>query len=415
MKKRVWIINHYAGDTFFDKGGRHFGLSKYLKRNGYEPVIFCCSVKHNPGTEDWFEFDGLWKEEIEPNIEVPYVFVKSRHYVGNGKSRILNMIDFYKNVKKTILEYCEIKGKPDIIIASSVHPLSLVAGIQLAKKLNVKCICEIRDLWPESIVDYGIAKKNNPIVLMLRRLEKWIYIHADNVIFTMEGGYDYIKEQKWDKIIPESKVKFVNNGVDLEVFNQNLDQYSIVDDDLNSDCIKVIYTGSIRRVNNVGKILDIAKNINNKNIKFLIWGDGDELESLKKRVIDESLDNVVFKGRVEKKYIPYITHMADINFAHNDSSKLFRFGISFNKVFDYLAAGAPILCDFYSKYNPVISVGAGVSVDSGDCVEIARTIDALCLGDNEKISIYKENAHKGATKYDYANLALKLIDIIENV
>ena len=102
MKKRVWIINHYAGDTFFDKGGRHFGLSKYLKRNGYEPVIFCCNVKHNPGTEDWFEFDGLWKEEIEPNIEVPYVFVKSRHYVGNGKSRILNMIDFYKNVKKTI-------------------------------------------------------------------------------------------------------------------------------------------------------------------------------------------------------------------------------------------------------------------------------------------------------------------------
>ena len=75
------------------------------------------------------------------------------------------------------------------------------------------------------------------------------------------------------------------------------------------------------------------------------YGDGDEREALQQRVAEENISNVVFKGRVEKKYVRYITSCADLNIAHNTPSSLFRFGISFNKLFDYLAAGnaAPIL------------------------------------------------------------------------
>ena len=78
--------------------------------------------------------------------------IKARKYQGNGKQRVLNMVDFYRNVKKAAVEFAKKNAKPDIIYASSVHPLALVAGIQLAKKFGVKCICEVRDLWPESIV-----------------------------------------------------------------------------------------------------------------------------------------------------------------------------------------------------------------------------------------------------------------------
>ncbi len=45
--RNIWIFNHYANDTFFDKGGRHFWLAKYLKESGYEPVIFCSNKLHN--------------------------------------------------------------------------------------------------------------------------------------------------------------------------------------------------------------------------------------------------------------------------------------------------------------------------------------------------------------------------------
>ena len=62
MKKKVWILNHYAGDTFFEKGGRHYWFAKFLALRGYSPVIFCCNNKHNPGTEEWLETNKLWEE-----------------------------------------------------------------------------------------------------------------------------------------------------------------------------------------------------------------------------------------------------------------------------------------------------------------------------------------------------------------
>ena len=363
MKKKIWILNHYANGTLFDRGGRHYWFAKYLKQMGYEPTVFCCNAKHNSQAELFFDDDSLWHEHRAEEIDVSYVFVKGRPYIGNGKQRILNMLDFYRNVKKAAKEYARKYGRPDLIYASSVHPFTLVAGIQLAKHFVIKCICEIRDLWPESLVTYGIVGANNPIVLFLRWLEKWIYKKADAIVFTMEGAYDYIIKQGWEKDVPRSKVYFINNGVDLEEFEYNKEHYQIEDQDLQDlNAFKVVYTGSIRKVNNLGTLLDAAKLVKNTKVKFLIWGDGDELPALKQRIINEKIQNVIFKGRVEKKYIPYIVSCANLNIAHYFNSPILKYGISFNKLFDYFAAGKPVLCDFVSSYNPAVMMKAGVDI-----------------------------------------------------
>ena len=416
MKKKVWIMNHYAGGNFFSKGGRHYWLSKFLKQSGYNPVVFVSNSK-NKVDEKIFDTDDLWVEHIAEDIDVPFVFVQSKTYGSNGIGRIENMFDFYKKVQKAGKQYAKGHGKPDIIYASSVHPLTLVAGIKLAKYFGVKCICEVRDLWPESIIVYSKRwKKNNPLIKLLYRGERWIYKKADAVIFTMEGGYDYIIEKGWGNTIPKSKVFHINNGTDLVSFDENRCNYPTSDTDLDNDGIfKIIYAGSIRKVNNVGKLLDIAKKVTNPKVKFLVWGDGDQLEGLEKRQKDEKIDNVVFKGSVAKKFIPYITSKADLNFAHNDASHLMRYGISFNKLFDYLAAGKPILFDFECKYNPGIQENAGIEVISGQVDDIAATIDEISLMNREKLEIIGENARKAASKYDFKVLTDKLISIIENI
>ena len=415
MKKNIWIMNHYAGDMLFDRGGRHYNFAKYLRRAGYAPVIFCANSKHGKA-ERYFETDVLWEERIAEEIDTPFVFVRARTYTGNGKQRVLNMIDFYRNVKKAAKEYAAQHGKPDVIYASSVHPLTLVAGLQLAKQFGVKCVCEIRDLWPESIVAYGIVGPHNPAVIALRWLEKWIYKKADAVVFTMEGAYDYIVEQGWEKEIPRAKVHYINNGVDLEQFDYNKEHFCVEDPDLDDpDTFKVVYTGSIRRVNNLGLLLDAAKCVKNPNIRFLIWGDGDERAALEQRVRDEHIGNVVFKGKVEKKYIPSIVSRADLNFAHNDPSPLFRFGISFNKLFDYLAAGKPVLCDFPCPYNPAVTYGAGIEATDTQPQQIAKAIDALVTSAEQEWQSYCANARRAAEDYDFKRLTDKLIAVIESI
>ena len=415
MKNNVWILNHYATSMLFSKGGRHYWFAKYLKSEGYEPVIFCCNTKHGE-FENYYDEDKLWVEKVAENINVPFVVIKSSLYKGNGKDRVLNMIRFYRNVQKAAKEYAKAHPKPDVIYASSIHPLTLVAGIQLAKHFGVKCICEIRDLWPESLVVYNVVGRQNPITKLLYLGEKWIYRKADAIIFTFEGGYDYIKEQNWQKGIPKTKVHYINNGVDLAQFDYNKVNFTLQDEDLeNKELFKVVYTGSIRHVNNLGKLLDVAKLVKNPHIKFLIWGDGDELPKLKERIKKENIFNVVFKGRVDKKFVPFVTSKANLNFVHNESSPLFRFGISFNKIFDYLASGKPILCDFYAKYNPVLSFGAGVSVDSGYVKDIANMVDEIANTSEKILAVYGQNARNGAQEYDFNNLTKELISVIKHV
>lgn len=418
MKKNVWIMNHYAGGMFFDHGGRHYNFAKYLKQAGYEPVVFCCNAKHGKA-EQFYDTESLWHEHMAEEIETPFVFVKARTYAGNGKQRVLNMADFYRNVQKAAKEYARAHGKPDIIYASSVHPLTLVAGIRLAKYFGVECICEVRDLWPESIVEYSSRfTKKNPVIKLLYQGEKWIYKKADKLIFTREGDRDYLVEQGWDTAhggpINLRKVYYINNGVDLEAFADNRRHFQVQDADLNDlEIFKVVYTGSIRHVNGLGLLLDVAKEVKDPRIKFLIWGDGDELPALQQRLLDEHIENVVFKGRVDKRYIPDIVSRADLNLNHNTPVSLFKYGISFNKLFDYLAAGKPVLSDFPARYNPSVQWEAGQDVEEPTPTEIARAIACFAAMEPAEYACYCANAGRAAQVFDFKALTQTLIAVIE--
>ena len=420
MKKKIWMMNHYAGNMLFDKGGRHYWFAKYLVREGYEPVIFVCNNKHNPGTEVFYETDKLWEEHVAEEINTPFVYVNARPYDGNGTGRVLNMIAFYRNVKKAAKEYAATHGKPDIIYASSVHPLTLVAGIQLAKHFGIRCICEARDLWPEAIVAYSkkLTRKSLPARVMYAG-EKWIYKRADAVIFTQEGGPDYVCEHGWDDShggpIDRKKLFHINNGVDLEAFDANLKAFPYADEDLdNPETFKVVYAGAIRRINNLGLILDAAKLVENPKIRFIIFGAGDELESLKERIKNEGITNVVFKGRVNKQYIPSIDSKADLNLVHWEMNPLLRVGESYNKAFEYFAAGKPVFYTIRPNYSIVEKYHCGRLTEGFEPKDIAAGIEAMSKLSEEEKAELAANARKTAEVYDFGNLTKKLIEIVES-
>lgn len=417
--KKIWIINHYAGNMLFDKGGRHYWFAKFLNRLGYECVIFCCNIKHNPGTEMYVDSSCLWVEKVADEIDTPFVYVKAKKYKKNGIKRVFNMIDFYHNVQKAVKEYSINHGKPDIILASSVHPLSILAGLKLSKYFKIKCISEVRDLWPEAILAYSKKiKKNGFFAKLLYTGEKYLYKKSDAVIFTQEGGPDYIRERRWDKEhggpIDMNKMFHINNGVDLEAFDQNLKQYSYNDDDLdNAELFKVVYAGAVRRINNVGILLDAAKLVKNEKIKFIIFGNGEELEILKKRVVDENITNVVFKGRVNKRYIPSIDSKADLNLVHWEMNPLLRVGESYNKAFEYFAAGKPVFYTIRPDYSIVEKFKCGKLTDGFAPEDIAAGIDKMSLMTDSEKRKMAENARNAAKVYDFNALTTKLIDVIE--
>lgn len=411
---KIWLINHYAVPPAYYPLSRPSQFAKNLIEMGHDVTIIAASTVHNTNCVNLIKN----KEKVLKITDdgIPYVLINCTPYQGNGIKRIKNISEFARKLPG-VLDSLE---KPDAIVATSFDQLTCYAGIKYAKKHGIKAIAEIADLWPETLVAYNGVSPENPIVRYLRGIEKKTYTKADRIVFTMEGAYDYIIEQGWDSEIKRDKVAFINNGVDLEQFDNNKENYIIKDDDLNDpDIFKIVYVGSIRKVNGLDSLLDTAKKTTDKKIKFLIWGDGDEKERLMRRVVDEKIENAVFKGRIEKKYIPYITSSADLNFAHNSSSELFRFGVSFNKIFDYLAAGKPILCDFASSYNPVIMQNAGIEIRDPSDEAVAKTICDIADGTYKESIDCKtmgKNARNAAEQvYNFKLLSKKLLELIEQI
>ena len=410
---KIWLINQYNMPPEYGHLNRHFNFGKYLKRMGHEPTVFVGSFLHNTKIQMIEDDSTIRKYE---NADYPYYFIKTCDYSSSKLKRIFAMYEFYKNLLKAVKSF----DKPDAILGSSAHPLAAVASIKLAKRFGCQSIVEVRDLWPESFVAYGIVSRKNPLLRLLYAGEKWIYKNADKLVFTMEGGKDYIIEQGWDSdqggSIEINKVHHINNGVDLEVFNYNKENYQFEDEDLeNSTTFKVIYAGSIRLVNNVKSIVDAAfeiKKLGVENIKFIIYGDGSDRASLEQYCNDNRIDNVVFKGFVEKKYIPYILSKSDLNIIHFEQNKIKKYGASLNKMFEYFASGKPTLSDCEFGYDLINKYKCGFVIDNADAKRMAKEIIRINELDVAQYNVLCANASSAAEDYDFINLSNNLVEIL---
>ena len=419
---KIWLMNHYASSMFFDKAGRHYWFAKELKKRGYDVTVFCANTLLN--SDESIDTEGK-KYCVKTTDDIPFVFVKTIPSQGNGVARVRNWYLFYRNLFPATKEYSVTNGKPDVILASSVHPLTLVAGIRIAKKMKVPCICEVRDLWPEAIFQFGSTREKSLLGKILIAGEHWIYRKANALIFTKEGDTDYLKERKWTTAqggdIDLAKCHYINNGVDIADYEQRIRTQQLDDPDLLDESkFNVTYAGTIRPVNNVGNLLDTASIIKTKkgyeDVQFLIYGSGVQLEDLKKRVESEHLDNVKMKGQVERKYIPFILSRSDVNmlnYAQNQYN--WTRGNSSNKLFEYMASGKPIISTVHMGYSIIKRYNCGVELSEDTPDALAEEIMRFHDKSKEERGTIGHNASEGAKNFDFNVLTEKLVKVIKSV
>ena len=415
-------MNHYASNMYRDRAGRHYWFADQLKKRGHEVTVFCANTYLNGEYAIALEKEKFAIRELD---DIPFVFVKTITSQGNGIDRIKNMGFFYKNLFPSTKAYAKKYGKPDVIVASSVHPLTMIAGIQIGKKMHGTCICEIRDLWPEAIFQFGKAKENSLLGRALIRGEHWIYKKADALIFTKEGDTDYLKERGWTTSqggdIDLNKCHYINNGVDIVACEERSKLMQMDDPDLNDDRkFNITYVGTIRPVNNVGNLLDTAKLIKAKegyaDVQFLIYGDGNELPNLQERVKNEKLDTVKLKGYVNRQYVPYILSKSSINMLNYSQGKYnWSRGNSSNKLFEYMASGKPIISTVHMGYSIIKKYNCGVELDEDTPEALAKEIIRFHDMDVAQRDEIGRNAKNGAKDFDFSVLTDKLLKVIEGV
>jgi glycosyltransferase involved in cell wall biosynthesis len=409
--KKLWLINQYAMPPKYEVRVQTLKRAQYLIEYGYDVTIIGGSYLHNTD----INLINDKRRYIKANYDgIKYIHIKTNTYKGNGISRFYSMLAFSFRLLLLSNNY----DKPDVIVQTATVPFGNILYC-LAKKYKSKYIVDIVDLWPESFLAIGLISKYNPLLKIAYRAEKWLYKKADIVVFSMEGGKDYIVEKGWDLDsggdIDLNKVHYINNGVDLIDFDKNKDLYIIDDPDLENETLfKVIYLGSIRLANDLMQLIRAADKLKEyESIKILIYGDGDDREYLENYCHNERITNVSFKQKwVELKYVPYILSRSSLNILNYKKSPILSYGGSQSKSFQYMASGKPIISNVKMGYCPISKNNLGVAKDFKNAEEYANAILAFANMDKKKYNKICNNARKTAENYDYHKLTKDFVKLL---
>ena len=207
--KHAWILNHYAKDPSDPGGTRHFHLAEKLRDFGWSASIIASSVDHVSGHQ---RLPSNVAYRLDILHGVPFLWINTPVYRGNGASRIGNMLaySFAALRRRTTAEL----PRPDVIIGSSVHPFAALAGALLARRYKVPFVFEVRDLWPQTLVDMGRLRDDALVTFILRKLEKWLYHRAARTIVVLPLAWQYIVPLG----VRKEHVVWIPNGVDPSLF-----------------------------------------------------------------------------------------------------------------------------------------------------------------------------------------------------
>ena len=401
---RVWIINYYTGPNCSNP--RYLEFAKHFKAKGWDVLTFYANYK-GPET------DPLFNRRKEGEFD--YVHVKVPHYVGNGLKRMYSIWKFAQTIKKHVDEF----EKPDVIL-HNVHAPFDYPVVKAANKLGAKYISEVWDLWPDNFANFGMLSRSNPVMKVFYRVERWIYEHADQLVFTIPGALQYIQDKGWTTNrggrIDMTRVHYINNGVNLDQFDKDRDSYPRKDEDLNlNDIFKIVYLGAVNYANHVKLLIDAAALLQyDMNYHFFIYGNGTQREELEKYVKEKQISNIHFKEEgIPLCEVAWLVSNATVNIMTYDS-RFGYMGVSSGKLFQYLAAGKPIVCNINIAYENLIrdnELGVAENITTPEALS-----QAIRNCTEQPSYMYQgmcDRVRKTAEQFDYKKLAAEEIKVVE--
>lgn len=405
QKKTIWIINQYSSTPETGVGGRHYYFAKSLAQLGYKVYLVGAAFTHllrePPVLENNFKV-----EPIADNFN--FVWVKMPMYVeAHSKKRIANWFSFaWKIIKlKNILP------KPDVILYSSPSLVGYLGAEKLARDLSVPLAFEVRDIWPLTLCELGGYSENHPFIRLLQWIEDRAYKNSDFVLSNLKNSYEHMQSRGMK---PE-KFAWVPNGFLKEEVEraQPLEQSTL--DQLPEDKFIVGYAGTLGIANALDSFIEAANQLQAyPEIAFVLVGNGKLKQRLQQQVEELGLTNVYFVDAIPKRQVQSLLKVFNVCYIGLTKDPLFRFGVSPNKLFDYLYAGKPILYAIDSgRYTPVTDSQSGIQIEPENVQHIVEGVLKLYNMSSEERAIMGGNGHQEAIQsYEYGSLTQKLTSIL---
>ncbi len=341
MSRRVLVLNQFALPLSGGGGTRHVEIFGRLRDWDVEIVA---ADKH------YFDQSPVRSEGILHTVPVT-------RFSGNGLSRIINWASF----SGMALVYGLWRPKPDVVYGSSPHLGAALAGLIIAKLRRAGVVLEVRDLWPQILVDSGMMSAESKVFRLLRWLERFLYCSADRIVILAEGSRGPIVSLG----IADDKIVFIPNGADPDDFIPTADRV-VLRERYGFDSFTAVYAGAHGPANGLDLVLDAAAELKvmGSDITICLVGDGVVKADLVDRARRDGLSNVKFMDPIPKTEMADLLGAADVGLHSLADIELFKTGVSPNKLYDYMAAGLPALTNTGGDVAGMVrEAGSGIAVE----------------------------------------------------
>jgi glycosyltransferase involved in cell wall biosynthesis len=265
----------------------------------------------------------------------------------------------------------------DVLVVES-HPLfNIIAALALHVLKRAPFVLNVSDLWPESAIYVGVLKADSPVLLFSKKLERAFYRCAA-LILAMTGR---IRQKILEEGIRPSKVVLFRNAVDTECFRSEAADPSIRSSlGVSTDAFVVLYAGTFGHLNHITAIVETARLFHqegNRDIQFVLVGDGAGKERLRRTARESGLDNIKFIDSLPKNRVPGLLNAADCAIISLRKLDFFR-GTLPRKLFEAMACAKPVIVAGSGEPEQVVrEADAGICVSPEDIRGIHDAIFAL--------------------------------------
>lgn len=403
----ILFLCHYFPPEVNAPASRTYENARRWVRAGHRVTVLTCHPSHPggnvyPGYENslyaWEEMDGIHVLRVGTYLSANKGFAKR---TANYISYMLSAVGQCWRVRDV-----------DLVVSTSPQFFCGMAGYFVSRLKRRPWVLEIRDLWPESIIAVG-AITNRRVIRLLEGVESFLYRKADHIISLTRAFSLHIAGRG----VPQEKISIITNGADLERYAPGERMNAVREElGLGEGVFVASYIGTHGMAHGLGAVLKAAKLLEaEKNIHFLLVGDGAEREKLLREKEALGLDNVTMLGQQSKEKMPFFLAATDACLVLLIKSELFKTVLP-SKIFEAMAMGRPIVLGVEGESRELVEEGqCGLCVEPENEAALAEAVRELASDPELRVTLGANGQEFVARHFNRETLAREYLEILMRV
>lgn len=403
---KILFISHYFPPEVNAPANRTFEHARRWVADGHAVTVIT-GVPNHPKGQIFPGYENRWiQEETCDGIRV----IRTWMYLGASESALTRSLN-YVLFAFTVLAAALRAGTPDVVVATTPQFFSGVAGAIVSRMKRRPFVLEVRDLWPDSIVQL-LPLRSRLLTRFLEMIEKLLYRTADGIVVNSRAFIDHIATFG----IPKRRISLVYNGIDPALFHVGDRDVELLREHGLEGRFLVAYIGTLGMAHGLTTVLEAAERVRDlEDVLFLLIGDGADRSRLEEELAERGLTNVRLLGLRPRAEIPRWIATIDVSLVLLRDLPVLETVVP-SKIFETLAEARPVILAARGEIRRMVEEAkAGFVIDPESPSQLADAVRLVRANPDEARTRARNGREWVHASFQRDELARKMASFLEEV